>query len=49
MMLELSGVHAHYGPICALQGIDLVENAQAALHHQAQLPARAAGQAVHKF
>jgi branched-chain amino acid transport system ATP-binding protein len=23
MMLELSGVHAHYGPICALQGIDL--------------------------
>ena len=23
MMLELAGVHAHYGPICALQGIDL--------------------------
>ena len=30
----------------ALQGIDLVEDAQAALHHQAQLPPRAAGQAV---
>lgn len=32
----------------AFEGLDLVEDAQAALHHQAQLPARAAGQAVHQ-
>ena len=32
----------------AFEGFDLVEDAQAALHDQAQLPARAAGQAVHQ-
>ena len=32
-----------------MQGLDLVQNAQAALHHQAQLPASAPGDAVHQW